>query len=143
MQSVGLGVDIFHKSLAFSASGERLAGAGERRESDFKKLVHAFDCLDEVVELSLEDVDGVLQNRGEVYFASGDEIQLLLHGSTHCGQTQLGIDLLVSVNEDDPEWIRNEFPSGGDDDVIPLTDVVDVHGDGGVGSNPVLLHKSD
>ena len=66
MKAMRFGVDVLHKPLAFAAARERFARTGQRRKGDFEELIHAFDRLHEVVELPLENLDGVLQNGGEV-----------------------------------------------------------------------------
>ena len=49
------------------------------------------DGVHEVVELPLEDVQGVAQDLAEVGSALRDQVQLLLHGAADGGQHQLGI----------------------------------------------------
>ena len=66
MKAMRFGVDVLHKPLAFAAARERFARTGQRRKGDFEELIHAFDRLHEVVELPLENLDGVLQNGRKV-----------------------------------------------------------------------------
>ena len=66
MKAMRFGVDVLHESLTFAAARERFARTGQRREGDFKELIHAFDRLHKVVELPLENLDGVLQNGRKV-----------------------------------------------------------------------------
>ena len=66
MKAMRFGVHVLHKPLAFAAARERFARTGQRRKGDFEELIHAFDRLHEVVELPLENLDGVLQNGRKV-----------------------------------------------------------------------------
>lgn len=49
------------------------------------------DGVNEVVELPLEDVQGVAQDLAVVGLALGNEVQLLLHGAADGGKHQLRI----------------------------------------------------
>ncbi len=51
--------------------------------------------------------------------------------------------LLVPVNQDNAQRGRDQLPAATDRHVVPQTDVVDVHGDRGVGADAVALHQRD
>lgn len=52
----------------------------------------------------------------------------------------LTLDLLVSVYKDDAEGCGFEPATTGDRHVVPLTYIVDVDGNAGIGSDAVFLH---
>ena len=51
--------------------------------------------------------------------------------------------LLIAMNQHNAQRSRLQLPASNDIDVVPLTNVVDVDGDGGVGADAVLLHQAD
>lgn len=56
----------------------RFSRCSERRESDFKELIHALDIFDKVEEFGAEDLEGVSQNGAEVSLTVSDQTQLFL-----------------------------------------------------------------
>ena len=57
---------------------------------------------------------------------------LFFHGRPHVRVNKIGVDFLVTVNEDDPQGGGDELAARADGDVVALADVVDVDRDGGV-----------
>ena len=60
VQSSGLGNDVLHVATAFTATRERSSALGQAAKADFKQLIHALDVLDKILELKLENFQGVL-----------------------------------------------------------------------------------
>lgn len=72
-----------------------------------------------------------------------NKLQLGFHLRPHVRLHQLGVHARVAADERDPELRRHELPAGLHRHVVALRDVVDVDRDGGVRSDPVLLHQRD
>lgn len=60
MQTRGFGLDVLHVAAALAAPRVRLPRSGKWGKGDFEELVHGVDGHAEVLELELEDLDGVL-----------------------------------------------------------------------------------
>ncbi len=76
IQSTRFGLDVLGEPPALSAPRHRPSAFGQRREGDFKEVVHALDVLHEEVKLQLEYLQRVLQHRTKVRFAEGDQVEL-------------------------------------------------------------------
>lgn len=76
IQSTRFSLDVLGEPPALSAPRHRPSAFGQRREGDFKEVVHALDVLHEEVKLQLEYLQRVLQHRTKVRFAEGDQVEL-------------------------------------------------------------------
>ena len=101
IQSGRSGGNELHEPLTFATTTEGFARVIQRREGRFEQAFHQGHFLYKVPKLSFEYGQGMIANGAKVGFASGDLVELLLHGRPHGGQDQVWIDLLVAMDEKD------------------------------------------
>ena len=154
---------VLHKPLANSTAREWLARLRQQRELRFKQRVHALevtqnpithrDVFFEEHELLLEHLQGMIHHILQLRLSLCNQRAFLLDIASNRRQHQFRIDVVIPVDEHDSQLGRNQctYPSHphpihtmrSDGHVVALHDIGDVHGNGRVRADSVLLHQAD
>mmetsp|Transcript_24389 Transcript_24389/g.51896 ORF Transcript_24389/g.51896 Transcript_24389/m.51896 type:complete len:224 (+) Transcript_24389:800-1471(+) len=127
----------------FPASRKRFADVLEFRETGTEQNVHAAYVVDKIVELLLENLDGMADDNVFLQVTRGDLVALPLDVGSDPRKDQSAVDLVVALAQHETQLVGDEAPARFEPNIIPLLDVFDVGGDAGIGSDPVFFHHSD
>lgn len=146
IETVRFRIDVFHEAVALSTLGLESSihlHISERRKTGLEQLIHLGDRRHEAIVLLKEEIKGRLEHLIVACLAKGNFRYHHLNVCSHFRKYQFRINAMISMNESNAKLVWFECTRAFVKLDVTALNVLDVSGNGCVGTNSMLLHEAD